>query len=352
MIKDLLKNSRFEFGDQRLCGFVNVESGSVEISTRAFYNCQKCAVERTKAFQVDCSSCDRSPDNSITFLAGNGDGNYPVLDYWPENSFPFSVFLCDPELRKSFSEIQSEAFGGNDVHISAAAMFRADISRIFDKSSAGDIVKAGSIRVDTRNSVQFSRGGVFMTQLVFADSHRNADLIDGASVSVPMEAKTYEVFAFCKELETSLESGERPTVQAIVICPAGEEAGLFGERQPLLLSEQDFFKKSDGWIEASRAGRSDILALMANWNLAMWWGDKSPNPDDQLFSRTAAEAYLHQLNFWNLSGDPLKAVQFELDNFSVGLEMAQDPIETLNKAKLSWLAAGPATHLDADNRPL
>jgi hypothetical protein len=91
---------------------------------------------------------------------------------------------------------------------------------------------------------------------------------------------------------------------------------------------------------------------MANWNLAMWWGDKSPNPDDQVFSRTAAEAYLHQLNFWKVSGDPLKAVQFEMDNFSVGLEMAQEPIEILNKAKLSWLGVGPATHLDGDNRPL
>lgn len=30
MISDLLSDTRFEFGDERLCGFVNVESGSVE----------------------------------------------------------------------------------------------------------------------------------------------------------------------------------------------------------------------------------------------------------------------------------------------------------------------------------
>jgi hypothetical protein len=352
MIIDLLQDSRFEFGDERVCGFVNIESGSVEISTRPFYNCPECSVERTEAFQVNCKHCGRSSENSMTLLAGDGDWNYPVLDYWPEDSFPFSIFLCDPKLNRRFSDIQNQAMNGTDVHVSAATDLRNAVVNIFENTSSGDIVHAGSLILGIQNSVQFSRGGIFMTQFVFADSHRKLELIDGASVSVPKDAIKYDVFLIAKDLKASLEEGKRPEILAVILCPSGKGSELFGTSTPTVVSQDTFFEKNDLWIEASRAGRDDIRALMTNWNLSMWWGDKSSQADNQLCSRTAAEAYLHQLKFWHRSGDSLKAVQFEMADYSEGLSMAEDPIELLSEAKLSWLGVGPPTHLDGQNNLL
>jgi hypothetical protein len=347
-----LLGDNFGSGDERLCGFVNVEHGSLEISTRPFYNCPQCSVERTKSAQVTCGNCGRSSDNSVTVLAGNGDGNYPVVDFWPEKSSPFSMVLCDPESISDYHYIEGEAFAGVDCHRGAALALRVDAEKLLSELSIGDVAKVGSLQLNTETSVQVSRGGIFMTQLVFADSHRNIDLLEGAPVCVPSEADTYDVYFVSNNLQNTLEEGKRPTIQAIVVCPASQGEELFGRGKVRQLKEGELFQNSDGWIEGARAGRADAKALMANWNLVMTWGDATSDQSNKFVSRTQGEAYLHQLKVWHDSGNDLMRTQFNADNYSAGLAMAAEPVELLTSAKLTWLGIGPPTHLDTQNNPL
>jgi hypothetical protein len=342
----------FGRGDERLCGFVNVEHGSLEISTRPFYDCAECSSQRTKSSQVTCQLCGRSSDNSVTVLTGSGDGDYPVVDFWPEHFSPFSMVLCDPESIRDYQYIQNQAFAGVTSHRGAGLVLRVDAERMLSELSIGDVAKAGSLKLNTETSVQVSRGGIFMTQLVYADSHRNADLLEGAPVSIPSEVDTYDVYFVSKNLRRTLEEGKRPAIKAIIVCPAAAGEELFGHRYVRQFKEGELFQGSDAWIEGARAGRADAKALMANWNLVMSWGDATSDQSNKFVSRTQAEAYLHQLKAWHDSGNDLMRNQFDGDDYSEGLAMAAEPVELLTSAKLAWLGIGPPTHLDAQNNPL
>jgi hypothetical protein len=262
------------------------------------------------------------------------------------------MVLCDPESIGDYQYIESEAFAGVDCHRSAALVLRVDAETMLSELSIGDVAKAGSLKLNTETSVQVSRGGIYMTQLVFADSHRNVDLLEGAPVCVPSEVDTYDVYFISKNLQNTLEDGKRPVIQAVVVCPGSQGEELFGRGKIRQLKEGELFHNSDGWIEVARAGRGDAKALMANWNLVMAWGDVTSDQSNKFVSRTQAEAYLHQLKAWHDSGSDLLRAQFNSDDYSEGLAMSAEPIELLASAKLTWLGIGPPTHLDAQNNPL
>lgn len=308
-------------------GFVNVEQGSVWISDRPIYTCDACRQGVNNFQRPNCSKCGKNADNYLSVPMGKGDGTYPVLSMSAKagtRGSLLAILASDAQYSSPFHETLVSAISGKLSARSLGLKLLAELSVLLN--SGNQILNFGSLRVDPRNVVHPN-----LSNLVFSGP-RTFENLDCAEVRVSVDADEYSVLAVVSA-ESNLDSESRPEVLAILMVPQSI-SNLIPQNSIIELSDTNFLRNPDVWIEAARVSRGDLPAIWANYYLASDIGSeaqaKSPQGHLHNFQHTLTEGYLHQIWTWcqdipsSLEGQ-FNSLETSLLGFSELIQFAEDP---------------------------
>jgi hypothetical protein len=174
-------------------GFINIEGGTASVSTEIFPTSEcDCPTSGLGVPLVSCDVCGRGPGNTVSCVAGSGDGVYVILGIYPLNQTKtrlgaLAVFDWGYELANTararvevdnsigFDSDEFKSMGGDGL------VFSSDLLSSFDRAKP---IHHGSLQ---------NTGKVFFSDVF---GHRNADY---AIVDVQMDSDSLEVYIFGPE---------------------------------------------------------------------------------------------------------------------------------------------------------
>ena len=174
-------------------GFINIEGGTASVSTEIFPTSEcDCPTSGLGVPPLICDVCGRGPGNTVSCVAGSGDGVYVILGIYPLNQTKtrlgaLAVFDWGYELANTararvevnnsmgFDSDEFKSMGGDGL------VFSSDLLRSFDLARP---IHHGSLQ---------GTGKVFFSDVF---GHRNADY---AIADVQLDSDSLEVYIFGPE---------------------------------------------------------------------------------------------------------------------------------------------------------
>jgi len=308
-------------------GFVNIEQGSIWISDRPIYSCDACRIGVNNFQRTSCSRCGKNADNYLAVPIGVGDGTYPVVSMSAKAGTSgrlLAILASDPQYSSPVHQTLVSAISENASARILGLKLLAELAVLLN--GGNQVLHFGSLRVEPRNVVLPN-----LSNIVFSGP-RTSESLDCAEVRASVDADAYSVFAIVSA-ESDLASDNRPEVLAVLILPKSM-SNLIPHNVITELSETNFLRNPDAWIEAARASRGDLPAIWANFVLASEIGAEAQAREPQgllhNFQHTLTEGYLHQIWTWCQDVPLSLEVQFNsletnLQGFSELIQFAEDP---------------------------